>query len=171
MEHPAYLALEEAVTVLADWSAQVSAGATGDIIAQKYFTKTALLRGTLSAMLRFQSTGKNNAFAHATNSHPEENTISQYFDYFGGENIKRFGVTWNADTDSALRIAPNIWVLNAMREFEYKPVGGNFVKTVAVLTFLVTREGPGKSPQISSLISSPLLLSPPPPLNETVVGP
>ena len=111
-------------------------------------------------MLRFQSTGKNNAFAHATNSHPEENTISQYFDYFGGENIKRFGVTWNADTDSALRIAPNIWVLNAMREFEYKPLGGNFVKNSCSFDF-PCHEGRSweVTPNIVTYILTPLALS------------
>ena len=45
MEHPAYLALEEAVTVLADWSAQVSAGATGGHHRPKVLHKDSVASG------------------------------------------------------------------------------------------------------------------------------
>lgn len=157
--------LERATDFVEKWGRSVSSTQPGHHIASEFFAENAFLRATLSAMLRTQTTGINNDFAQALIT-PTNNTIAQYFNYFGGANVQDLSMKWDPAKDHALEIAPNVWSLTYIRNFKYKPQGNDFVSTVAVLTFIITCAY--DDPKIISLISAPMFPDPPSPLQEIV---
>jgi hypothetical protein len=164
-----YLTLQDAQDHVKAWGEAVVAGSPPADIAG-FFSEDAILRGTVSAMLRFQNSGKENTFAKATNGNPKENSITQYFEYFNGNNLKDFTTDWDNTEDTSQRLAPNMWLLNLIRKFEYTE-GKQEVSVVAVMTFIVKQNECDFGPKIVSLISSPMFPTPPSELNETVTLP
>ena len=142
---------------------------TGDEIADTFFFEDAKLRGTVSAMLRKLDGGVANEFAVATNGVTSENNIAQFFTYFSGSNLADLDLAWRKDEDDATELAPNLFQMQMIREFQYKNSSGAMVTLAAVFSFLVQKRV--ETVKIVSLISYPIFGAPPVALNETVTLP
>ena len=176
-----FLSKDELKKFIDSWANDVTSGNfRGENIANKYFAKNAILRGTVSSISRTQNNGIMNSWSRSSNNENFTNkNISNYFDYFNGKNLNglinvssnEFLDLKNNNNYEIVRLDHNIIQLLIYKEFKYMN-NGKETFVVAEMSFTIKKENNNyNSIKIMVLQSKPQFSCPPSELLEQVIQP
>lgn len=178
-----YLSIYELKKFIDSWANDVTSGKfRGEYIANKYFAKNAILRGTVSSISRTQNNGIMNSWSRSSNNDNFTNeNISKYFDFFNGNNLKylttispqtlknEFFDLEDYKNYQIIRIDDYIIQFLIYKEFAYKDSYNNtFQYVIAEMSFTIKKEDNNEI-KIYVLQSKPQFKCPPPELNESSI--